>query len=126
MRSALVVIDVQIGILEGPPAAFEPERLLANIGLLISRARAARAPVVFVKHDGAPSHRVAKGSPGWAIAPQIAPIAGDSVVHKRECDAFYETELNAVLRSHDVKCLVVAGLMTQFCIDTTCRRAFSL
>ena len=126
MRSALVVIDVQIGILEGPPAAFEPSTLLANIGLLLSRARDSAALVVFVKHDGPPEHRVAKGSRGWAIAPQIAPLVGETVVHKRECDAFYETELNAVLRGHDVKRLVVAGLMTQYCIDTTCRRAFSL
>src|SRR5688500_17284194 len=126
MSRALLVIDVQVGIVEGPPAVYEPERLIEKIGALLERARAAGVPVVFVQHEGSPGHRVAVGSRGFPIHPRVAPREGEPVVRKRECDAFYETDLDDVLRARGVKELVIAGLMTQYCVDTTCRRAFSM
>jgi nicotinamidase-related amidase len=93
---------------------------------LLAACREANAPVVFVQHDGPPGHRVAVGGPGWAIHPDIAPRQDELVVHKRECDAFYDTQLDRELRARGVHRLVVCGAMTQYCIDTTCRRAFSL
>jgi nicotinamidase-related amidase len=126
MPSALLVIDVQVGIVEGPPAIPNPAPLLRNVAKLIADARAHGVLVVFVQNDGPEGHRVAIGSRGWAIHPDVAPQPGDPVVRKRECDAFYQTELDALLRKKSIDSLVVAGLMTQYCVDTTCRRASSL
>ncbi len=126
MSTALLVIDVQLGILGGPPAVQQPEQLLQHIEALLTAARAARAPVVFVQHDGPEGHRAAVGAPGWPLHPSLDVREGEAVVHKRECDAFYETELEAVLRGAGADRVVVCGLMTQYCIDTTCRRAYSL
>src|SRR3954466_6362559 len=111
MPRALVVIDVQVGIIEGPPAVSDADRVVAHIGKLLAGARAAGAPVVFVQHQGAPGHRVAAGSRGWAIDPRITPLPAEPVVAKRECDSFYGTELDALLRGRGVKGLVVAGFM---------------
>ena len=48
------------------------------------------------------------------------------MIHKRACDAFFDTALDAELAAAGVKQLVVAGCMTQYCIDTTVRRAVTL
>jgi len=79
-----------------------------------------------VQHDGDERHRLAVGSNGWAVRLELAPIAGDVVVHKRSCDSFFETDLADRLRERSVTHLVVGGCMTQFCVDTTVRRAASL
>jgi nicotinamidase-related amidase len=52
-------------------------------------------------------------------------VGGDPVVHKRACDAFYETDLAATLGRHGVTTLAVTGCATDFCVDTTIRAAAS-
>lgn len=126
MQSALVIIDVQVGIVGGPPKVHDAPRLLRHLNVLIEQARRHEVPVVFVQHDGPEGHRTAVGSPGHALHPELSRRPDDLVVHKHECDSFLGTELDAELRSRGIDALVVAGLMTEYCIDTTCRRAFSL
>jgi nicotinamidase-related amidase len=83
-------------------------------------------PVVYVQHDGGPGHRLEPETPGWSIRPEIAPRPGDPVIHKGACDAFFDTTLDAELATAGIKQLVISGCMTQYCIDTTVRRAVSL
>jgi len=56
----------------------------------------------------------------------VAPVEGDVVVQKKTPDAFHETNLHHELESRGIKKLIIAGLQTEYCIDTTCRRAFIL
>ncbi|MBN1287154.1 MAG: cysteine hydrolase [Anaerolineae bacterium] len=125
MRTALLVVDVQTANFDGKtmPPIHDGERLLANVGKLIQKARAAGAPVVYIQHTDSDAER---GTPGWQIHPAVAPKPGESVVEKRTPDSFHETLLQAVLQSKGVTGLVVAGLQSEYCIDTTVRRAFSL
>jgi nicotinamidase-related amidase len=135
MTVALVVIDVQNGILEGKGT---PDRqLVINAALdhmvqrlqaLQNEAREAGVPVIVVQHDDPPGcgSRLEVGTKGWELRPEIAPQEGDLHVRKRACDSFFETELEDSLRELSVDRLVVGGCMTQFCIDTTVRRAVSL
>jgi nicotinamidase-related amidase len=131
-RSALVVIDVQRGILDIPGLARKREidqaldQTVFRIGALLERARAARLPVVYVQHDGAPGHRLEPNTTGWPIRTEIAPLPGEPIIHKRACDAFFETRLQEELATRNVKQLVIVGCMTEYCIDTTVRRAVSL
>lgn len=131
-NEAMVIIDVQNAIL-GP--ADTPRRVknhtaldevVARIATLISRARNLGIPVLFVRHDGPSGHRLEAGTPGWEIRPEIAPLAGEPVIHKSSCDSFFETTLTRELESRQIDKLIVAGCMTQFCVDTTVRRAVSL
>jgi nicotinamidase-related amidase len=134
--TALVIIDVQNAILRRPggerAAAAEQafEAVVARIAGLQSRARAAGIPVVLVQHDGAPEHRLATGTEGWLIRGELAPHPGEAVVHKKSCDSFFETDLVLQLAHRGIEPglgrLVIAGCMTQYCVDTTCRRAVSL
>jgi len=125
-RTALLVIDVQRGIFTGKrPTPRWPE-ILERIGALAARAAAAGVPVVYVQHDGAPGHRLEVGGEGWQLDPVLARTVPAVVCRKTACDAFFETTLQEELERRGIERLVVAGCMTQFCVDTTCRRAVSL
>lgn len=124
--AALLVIDAQVAILDGDSPAYRRDEVLARIGELLAGARAAGVPVVHVQHDDATYEPMKPGAPGWQIHPAVAPVAGERVVRKRACDAFYGTPLRAELDALGVTRLVVAGCETDYCVDTTVRRALSL
>ena len=124
--TALLIIDVQLGNFSKPDPVYEGNRLLARVKSLIARAHSAQIPIFYVQNNGGIGDPDAHGTPGWEIHPSIAPVEGDVVVQKQTPDAFHETNLHRELGSRGIKKLVVAGLQTEYCIDTTCRRAFSL
>ena len=130
--TALVIIDVQKAILRNPanPRQQETDRALdatvQRIAALLQSARASRTPVILVQHDGPPGHRLESGTEGWNLRNEIAPLPNELVFHKRACDAFFETGLEAELVRLEIRRLVIAGCMTQYCVDTTVRRAVSL
>src|SRR5208282_4618756 len=123
-KTALLVIDVQRGILDDPSLARKKEldqaldETVARIAGLIERARTASVPVIYVQHDGCRGHRLEPGTSGWPLRSEIAPRPGELVIHKRACDAFFETALEAKLAAAGIKRLVICGCMTQYCIDT--------
>ncbi|WP_242361784.1 cysteine hydrolase family protein [Anaeromyxobacter sp. SG17] len=125
-RTALVVIDVQKGIFAGKQTSPRWPEILERIGALAARAAAAGLPVIYVQHDGGPGHRLEVGGEGWQLDPVLARTPPSAVCRKTACDAFFETPLQAELNRRGVKQLLVAGCMSQFCVDTTCRRAVSL
>jgi nicotinamidase-related amidase len=126
MHSALLVIDVQEGIFSGhqPPADW-PQRV-ANMQALIAEARANSAPVIFVQHDDEPGSTLAPHTPGWEIDARLNRQPTDVVIRKTACDAFFQTPLQELLGKLGAKELVIGGCWTNYCIDTTCRRAVSL
>ena len=133
MSAALLLIDLQNAILAGlgrpdRQAAIDDalNATIARLALLKNKARAAGVPAMIIQHDGEPTHRLAKRSDGWQLRREIAPAAGDVVIHKTSCDSFFETDLEARLRQRGIDHLVIGGCMTQFCVDTTARRAVSL
>jgi nicotinamidase-related amidase len=129
-RTAVVVIDVQNGLLEGCSRPRETARAMdatvGRIGGLLERARAAGIPVFYVQHDGGPGSPLQPHTQAWEIRAEIAPKAGEPVIRKRACDAFFETPLDAELAALHVTRIVVAGCMTQYCVDTSVRRAVSM
>ncbi len=131
-KTALLVIDVQRGILNDPILARKKEinqafdETVSRIAGVIERARTASVPVIYMQHDGGPGHRLEPETSGWPIRDEIAPRAGERVIHKRASDSFFETTLEGELRAGGIKQLVICGCMTQYCIDTTVRRAVGL
>jgi nicotinamidase-related amidase len=131
-QTALVVIDVQRGILDDPAQTREKavrqafDGTVLRIRSLLDRARQTRIPVIFVQHDGGPGHRLEPGTPGWLIRAELTPRAEEPVIRKRACDAFFDTRLQEELAARNIRQLVIAGCMTQYCIDTSVRRAVSL
>ncbi len=127
--TALLVIDVQRNILlgkGGPDVQAALDGTVERITGLLDRARRRAFPVIHVQHDGDLGHRLERGTPGWELRPEVAPRGNEPVVHKRSSDAFFETRLAEILNAQQIRRLVVAGCMTEYCVDTTCRRAVSL
>lgn len=123
--SALLIIDVQVGIIEGFHA-YRGREVLEQINRLLSQARASNVPIIYIQHDGEAGHPLEVGSEGWQIHPAIRPHEGDLVIRKRASDSFFETTLRRELESRGIKYLIVTGCMTEYCVDTTARRAVSM
>lgn len=125
-KSALVVIDVQNDMFNEQNPAADGERLLETIAALIAKARAAGAAVIYVQHEEGEGGPLQRGTKAWEIHPAVAPAPGETVVHKRTPDSFHKTTLQDELGRIGANRLVLTGLQTEMCVDTTCRRAFSL
>jgi len=124
-RTALIVIDVQVGIIDGL-RAYRGAEVLNIIAALLSRARESATPVIYVQHDGEAGHPLEAGSLGWQIHPSVAPAYAEPVVRKKASDSFFETTLKQELDQRGIDHLIVTGCATQYCVDTACRRAVSL
>ncbi|HUM12807.1 MAG TPA: cysteine hydrolase family protein [Myxococcaceae bacterium] len=127
--TALLIIDLQRDILlgkGGPEVQAALEGTVERVAGLLDGARRRGFPVIHVQHDGPLGHRLERGTPGWELRPEVTPRGNEPVVHKRSSDAFFETKLPELLNAQQIRRLVVAGCMTEYCIDTTCRRAVSL
>lgn len=125
MNTALLVIDVQIGIIDHFPS-YNKDQVLANINDLLTKARAARVPVVYVRHDGGKGHPLEANTTGWPIHQRVAPVDSEPIVEKQSCSSFYETPLQAMLDKAGISHLIVTGCMTEYCVDTACRHATTL
>lgn len=123
--SALLVIDVQVGIIDGFHAYRGPE-VLERINQLLSKARASNVAIIYVQHDGEAGHPLEVGSEGWQIHPEIRPRAEDLIIRKRASDSFFQTTLQSELEKRGVTHLIVTGCMTEYCVDTTARRAVTM
>ncbi len=127
MADALLIIDMQTGLYDGPEKPFERERVLATLNLLIQRARHAGAPIFFARHTGPAGSPIAAGSPLWQLWHELeVDESRDHLFNKTRPSCFLGTNLEQQLRAAQVKDLVIAGMKTQFCIDTTCRVAVEL
>lgn len=115
-NSALLVIDVQRGLFAKSTPIYGEERLIANLELLIERARLAGVTVVYVQHEGA---GLAKGAESWGLHPCLRPLEGELRVEKRHGDAFEDTPLHALLQRRGVGRVVVCGLVTHGCVRAT-------
>lgn len=121
----LLIIDVQVGLFQGPTFPYDAKGVLLRINDLSSKARGAGVPVIFVQHDGTVAERFAPGSPAWQLHPKLDRRANDFVVRKTACDSFYRSELANVLSQCRARKIVATGYATEFCYETTVRRAAS-
>ncbi len=121
-ETAVLIVDMQVALLEPPPA--ELEEVIARTNALTARARAAGVPVVWVHHERAGSE-IEAGSPGWQLHRDLSVDDADLRLHKRMSDAFLHSNLHDQLASRGVRQLVVCGYSSEFCIDSTVRAAAS-
>ena len=125
MTTALLIIDVQHALCSGEYEAFECTRVIERINSVARRMRAVGAPVVVIQHE-TPSGLLLYGSAGWQLADGLDVQAGDIYIRKQATDSFHNTELQARLQALGVNKLVICGLQSEFCVDTTTRRALAL
>jgi ureidoacrylate peracid hydrolase len=135
--TAVVVIDVQrlFTDLLGVPVVPPLEEVLPNMTRFLDDARAAGATVVLVRTIISPEDHsrntltwpdfmranLAPGSPGTEWDPAVAPQAGDIEVIKQRYSGFFGTPLDAILRERGISTVIVFGITTNVCVQTTVR-----
>lgn len=136
--TALVLIDLQNGILSMPIAPRGGAEVLAAAKELARRFRAARAPVVLVRVGWSEDGRDALSQPvdqprpsppggypeGWSDLAEGLAQSGDIVILKRHWSALYGTELDLQLRRRGVSTIVLGGVATNFGVELTARQAW--
>jgi nicotinamidase-related amidase len=137
-RTAVLAMDFQTTIVDNYPEA--QAGVLARAGALLEGARAAGVLVIYVVvgfRPGFPevsdhnrsfsairqSGRFAPGDPKVDIHPELAPRPGEVVVTKHRVGAFFGTDLDMILRAHDIVTLVLAGIATSGVVLSMLRHA---
>jgi nicotinamidase-related amidase len=137
-RSALIVTDMQTFFLDPQSPTFTCGGLaiLPGIKRLIDAYRAQNLPVIFTRHVHHPDHldsgimgwwwegMCIEGSPESEVHPQIAPLPREKQILKHRYSAFYNTDLETILRVLKVEDLVITGVMTNMCCESTARDAY--
>ena len=132
--TALVLIDLQNGIVGMPLAPHSGDEVLKTSKDLIAKFRAAGSPIVLVRavRDDAwvKSPVDAEGSapaqlpPGWTDLVEGLAEPGDILVTKRQWGAFYGTDLDLQLRRRDIQTIVLGGIATNMGVESTARDAY--
>jgi len=126
MTTGLLVIDLQRGMFMDAQQPHDGEGVLARTASLLERARTRGVPILHVQHDGGAGDPLGKPGPGFEIHPDVAPRPGEPVIEKNRCSAFPGSTLDAQLKQLGITRLVIAGMQTEYCIDTNCRAAADL
>ena len=137
-KAALLVIDMQTFFLDPASPSFTCGGLaiLPNLIKVIRAFRQAGRPVIFTRHVHHPDHLDA-GIMGWwwqgmclegsqesEVHQDISPERNEKVIFKHRYSAFYNTDLETVLRCLKVEDIVIAGIMTNMCCESTARDAY--
>ncbi|MCX7880229.1 MAG: cysteine hydrolase [Ignavibacteria bacterium] len=137
-KSALLVIDMQKFFLEPESPTFTCGGLaiIPNVKRLVNAFRNANRPVIYTRHVHHPDHIDAgimewwwegmclEGSPESEIHSEIAPLPNEKVIFKHRYSAFYNTDLETILRCMKIEDLVISGIMTNMCCESTARDAY--
>src|SRR6476646_3460182 len=118
---ALLVVDMQRAFVVGEHAVPDAGPLVAAVDRQLEKARAAGCLVVHLQNDGAPGTPDAHGTDGGHLVSVVPP--GERVVSKTQDDGFAGTDLEAILRSADVRGLSICGLWAEMWVAATARGA---
>jgi ureidoacrylate peracid hydrolase len=147
-RKALIVVDMQNGFLKPDGfmanAGLNIDQCIATIGpnqRVIAACREGSIPIIFTRYTLRPDYKDAGllgdiypalrdskamviGTRDWEIADELKPAPGDIILDKQRYSSFYNTNLELTLRALGVTLLVVTGVTTNICVESTVRDAF--
>jgi nicotinamidase-related amidase len=129
MKLALILVDIQKDYFKG--GKFElanAESAAENTRKVLDYFRGNSYPVIHVQHTSVRENAAffVKGTSGVEIYDEVAPIDGEYVVQKNYPNSFFKTNLSSILEKENTKDIVVCGMMSHMCIDSTVRASFEL
>ncbi|HKX37980.1 MAG TPA: cysteine hydrolase family protein [Burkholderiales bacterium] len=127
--TALVIIDIQNDYFPGGAMELEgADAAAAHASSVLKKFREQKQPVFHVKHLSVRpgSTFFIPGTAGAEIHAKVKPQDGEAIIEKNFPNAFRNTQLKEMLEKHQIKQLVVAGMMTHMCVDASVRQAADL
>jgi nicotinamidase-related amidase len=120
---ALLIIDMQAGSFKPETPRYDADGVVERINFLSAFFRKYGDKVIFIQHDGTKENSYVPGTPDWKILPALLQPPGDITIRKTANDAFYNTELQAVLNKNNITDLFITGCATDFCVNATVHSA---
>ena len=121
-KTALIIIDIQEALMADHP--YNEKNVIDNIKKVISICRETDMEVIYVRHDGGSGDELELNTQGWQIHKPIAPMKNDKIFDKHYNSAFKETGLKEYLEVKNIKNLIMVGMQTEHCFDTSIKVAF--
>lgn len=122
MNTALLLIDIQnIYFTDGPYLLNHPEATAVVASKLLDDFRGKKLPVIHIQHMFNTAGYPYDSDYLNSIHSSVSPLANEAVIKKTTPSSFYKTELDTYLHDHNITELVVCGMMSHMCIDTTVR-----
>lgn len=123
MKQALIIIDVQEAFFSDKTnPIFNENMLIENINNLIEIFRKRNELIIFVRHTEA--EELKKESMKWQVCSKLNFKLEDNFINKATPDSFLDTDLMDILNKNKVFSIVITGLQTDYCIDSTCKSTF--
>lgn len=125
-KSALLIIDAQANMFAEDFAVYRGEEILQTIQRLIEKARKTETAVIFVRNNGPTGEPDEPHTPGWEIHPTLTLLPDDIVLDKNTSDTFASTALQQILEEKEFSSLIICGMQTEMCVQSTTHRALEL
>lgn len=153
VHTALFIIDMQkdfclegFGVHRAGRDLRPTQHIIPNVSQLLSAARQAGVLIFHVGFLTLPDHMsdsgpwlvqrrrstyasdslTIAGSEGAEFIEELTPQSGEFIIHKHRYSAFKGTALDMLLRSHEIRSIVISGISTNVCVESTLREAFEL
>ncbi len=125
MKSAILIIDLQVGLFDEPGIPFNYQETINRINEVADVARKNQTPIIMIQHEQ--DEGILKNdSPGWSIVDGLKTETHDYKVRKTTPNSFLRTNLNEILKIENIQNLIICGYATEFCVDSTVRGAAAL
>lgn len=121
MAQALIVIDIQEGLVKANP--YDAKNLIENTEAIIQHFRDQNMEVVFIRHSE-DEGLLATGSANWQIYHELKPQENEKIFNKYYNSIFKDTELKEYLNNKNITDLTFVGMQVEFCIDTSLKVGF--
>ena len=127
-KCAIVMIDFQNEYVDGAmPLGDAGSKATANARLLLDKARKEAIPIFHIAHHGQDNDKVFDPlSSKVDIVDSLQPLDGEKTIVKMHPNAFYDTELQALIKSAGKQQIIFAGFMSHMCVSSSARAAFDL
>ncbi len=123
-KIVLLVVDVQHFLIENHP--YNERNVIDNIKRLIEFARKNNVEVIYVRHEAGVGTPFERNTNGWEIYHEVQPNDNEIIFDKKYNSSFLCTDLHMYLKDKNIENIILVGLQTELCIDSTCKGACEL
>lgn len=122
MKQALLVIDMQNGLIDLGPLDYDliQERAMS----LMKAAHAAKRVIILVRHTESFDGGLKEGSREWQFDSLLSSLPHDKFLNKTESSAFLNTDLEGDLKKLGVTHVLIMGMQTEYCVDATIKSGY--